>query len=143
MRTTKLRLDDFRFEVRRLAPRDGGGFLIEYPDVPGCIADGETPEEALANGRDALRSVLLTKLEFGDPLPKPHGRARRKTPELDVRTVRARTGLSQAEFARRYRFSVRTLQDWEQGRSKPDAAVRAYLTVIGSNPEIVSTALAS
>jgi antitoxin HicB len=50
---------------------EGEGFLVEFPDVPGCISDGSTPEEALANGRDALKSVLLTKMEFKDPIPKP------------------------------------------------------------------------
>jgi len=54
-----------------LATEDGGGYLIEFPDVPGCISDGEAPEEAIANGRDALKSALLTMKEFGDPVPKP------------------------------------------------------------------------
>src|ERR1039457_6310034 len=38
---------------------------------------------------------------------------------VDVRTLRARSGLSQSEFAREYGFSVRTLQEWESGGSKP------------------------
>lgn len=61
--------------------------------------------------------------------------------ERDVREVRARTGLSQAEFAERFGFSLRTLQEWEQGRAKPDSAVRAYLTVIDREPESVMKAL--
>jgi antitoxin HicB len=39
--------------------------------VPGCISDGETPEEAIRNGRDALKCGLLTLQEFGEPVPKP------------------------------------------------------------------------
>jgi antitoxin HicB len=71
MKRDKLRLEDYPFTIRPLATEDGGGYLIEFPDVPGCISDGEAPEEAIANGRDALKSALLTMKEFGDPIPKP------------------------------------------------------------------------
>jgi putative transcriptional regulator len=60
---------------------------------------------------------------------------------VDVKAVRARSGLSQAQFARRYGFSTRTLQDWELGRTQPPSAVRAYLTVIDRFPETVEKAL--
>ena len=61
---------------------------------------------------------------------------------VDVRAIRTKTGLSQADFAARYCFSVRTLQEWEQGRAQPDGAVRAYLAVIERNPKTVARALA-
>jgi antitoxin HicB len=67
----ELRIDEYPFTIRLLSEDDGGGYLIEFPDVPNCISDGDTPEEAIRNGRDALRSVLLTKLEYGDPTPQP------------------------------------------------------------------------
>ena len=60
---------------------------------------------------------------------------------VDVKAIRANSGLSQSEFARRYGFSVRTLQDWELGRTEPASAVRAYLTVIHRFPETVERAL--
>lgn len=60
---------------------------------------------------------------------------------VDVKAIRAKSGLSQSEFARRYGFSVRTLQDWELGRTQPPSAVRAYLTVIHLFPETVEKAL--
>jgi putative transcriptional regulator len=60
---------------------------------------------------------------------------------IDVREVRERAGLSQGQFAERYGFNPRTLQDWEQGRRNPDSAVRAYLTVIDHNPDAVTKAL--
>ena len=60
---------------------------------------------------------------------------------VDARAIRARSGLSQSEFARRYGFSVRTLQDWELGRTRPPSAVRAYLMVIERFPEAVERAL--
>ena len=61
---------------------------------------------------------------------------------VDVQAIREKTGLSQLRFAERYGFNPRTLQQWEQGRTKPDRAVRAYLMVIDRNPEAVQTALA-
>ena len=67
----ELRIDQYPFAVRPLSEDDGGGYLIEYPDIPGCKSDGETPEEAVINGKDALRCVLLTMMEFGDPIPEP------------------------------------------------------------------------
>ncbi len=60
---------------------------------------------------------------------------------VDVKAVREKSGLSQTEFAFLYGFNPRTLQQWEQGRSKPDNAVRAYLTVIDRNPNAVAEAL--
>jgi putative transcriptional regulator len=62
-------------------------------------------------------------------------------PAVDVRKARAKTGLSQGEFANRYGFNRRSLQDWEQGRRTPDSAARAYLLVIAHNPEAVDKAL--
>jgi len=61
--------------------------------------------------------------------------------EVDVHAIRAKSGLSQSQFAERYGFNPRTLQDWEQGRRKPDSAVRAYLTVIDRNPSAIDNAL--
>ncbi|MFD0935171.1 helix-turn-helix domain-containing protein [Methylobacterium trifolii] len=63
----------------------------------------------------------------------------KRTPQ--VRTIRRALGLSQEEFATRFHIPLGTLRDWEQGRKDPDAAARAYLVVIGRNPEAVSEAL--
>ncbi len=60
---------------------------------------------------------------------------------VDVAAIRAKSGLSQSQFARRFGFSTRTLQDWELGRSQPPSAVRAYLTVIDRYPKTVEKAL--
>ena len=63
--------------------------------------------------------------------------------EIDVRAVRASSGLSRTEFARRFALDPRAVQDWEQGRRRPDRAARAYLTVIARHPEAVIEALAT
>lgn len=52
------KLDDYPFEIRPLSLEEGGGFLISYPDFSDCISDGETVEEALLNGKDALKSTI-------------------------------------------------------------------------------------
>ena len=63
----------------------------------------------------------------------------KRTPQVKV--IRRALGLSQEEFAARFRIPLGTLRDWEQGRKDPDAAARAYLIVIGRNPSAVSEAL--
>ena len=63
--------------------------------------------------------------------------------EVDVKEMRKRLKLSQAAFARRYGFNPARIRDWEQGRSRPDGAVRAYLLVIQREPEAVDRALAA
>jgi antitoxin HicB len=60
-----------RFEIRPLSEEEGGGYLIEFPDYPGCIADGETPEEAMHEGRDALTAYVRTLEELGRAIPNP------------------------------------------------------------------------
>ena len=49
-----------RSQIRPLTKEEGGGYLVEFPDYSGCMADGATPEEAIHEGRDALRSYTLT-----------------------------------------------------------------------------------
>jgi antitoxin HicB len=63
-------MDNYPFTLRPLSTEDGGGFAIEFPDLPGCISDGETPEEAIENGRDALAAYLRSCAKHGDPTPK-------------------------------------------------------------------------
>lgn len=62
---------DYPFEVHRLSEEDGGGYLITFPDLPGCMSDGDSWEEALHNGLDAAQSWLETARLFQDPIPKP------------------------------------------------------------------------
>lgn len=59
----------------------------------------------------------------------------------DVRTIRKRLNLSQSEFADIYHLSLRTLQDWEQQRSRPDMTAIAFLTAIENDPKAVKGAL--
>jgi antitoxin HicB len=68
---TKRNLDSYRVTVRQLSRDEGGGYLAEYPDIPGCMSDGETIEEAIANGREALRDCIEVFKQSGREVPKP------------------------------------------------------------------------
>ena len=72
-------------------------------------------------------------------------RARRvyNPPVPDVKAIRHKLGLSQAEFAQQFGFSVRTIQQWEQGRAIPDRPARILLRVIETAPQAVVRALAA
>ena len=62
-------------------------------------------------------------------------------PEIDVRAIRGRLGLTQQQFAVRFGFNINTLRHWEQGRRIPEGPTRAYLLVIDREPEAVQKAL--
>jgi antitoxin HicB len=71
MKRDDLKLERYRFTVRPMTEEEGTGYVVEFPDLPLCMSDGATVEEAITNGRDALKCCLLTMKEFGDPVPKP------------------------------------------------------------------------
>lgn len=61
--------------VEPLTEEDGGGFLITFPDLPGCMSDGETEMEAIVHARDAFSAWMSARAHMGKPIPKPtrHG----------------------------------------------------------------------
>lgn len=71
MAKTNRNLDAYQFTVRPLSKDEGGGYLVEYPDIPGCMSDGDTIEQAIANGREALRDCIDVFRESGRGVPKP------------------------------------------------------------------------
>ncbi len=62
---------DYPVEIRPLSADDGGGWLATFPDLPGCMGDGDTPQDAVADGYEAAKAWLAVALECGDPIPKP------------------------------------------------------------------------
>ena len=64
-------------------------------------------------------------------------------PEIDVRAIRQSTGMSQAQFAAAYEFSVRTVQEWERGAKKPSGPARTLLRAIKADPEGLRKAIAA
>ncbi len=89
-------------------------------------------------GADLIERMKLVlahdrgEIELEQVWPKP----------IDVKAIRKRVKMSQAEFSRAYCISKRALQEWEQGGRQPDSAARADLTVIAKEPAIVRRALA-
>ena len=61
----------YRFTVRPLTDDEGGGYLIEFPDLPGCMSDGATIEDAITNGLDAMRGWIEAMRAEGHPIPAP------------------------------------------------------------------------
>ena len=61
--------------------------------------------------------------------------------DLDVKAIRTKLKLTQAAFAERFGFSVKNIRNWEQGARQPEGPARAYLVVIGQDPEAVQRAL--
>jgi putative transcriptional regulator len=91
---------------------------------------------------DALTEEQIHAAALSDPDAQPLSDAqlaRMKRPNPKV--VRQALGLSQEEFAARFRIPVGTLRDWEQRRVEPDQAARAYLMVIARIPDAVREAL--
>ena len=76
-----------------------------------------------------------------DNPPRTPERAKRLKRVPQIKVTRRALGLTQEEFADRFRIPLGTLRDWEQGKSEPDQAARAYLTVIARNPRAVTEAL--
>ncbi|GLS87978.1 transcriptional regulator [Cypionkella aquatica] len=83
-------------------------------------------KEALAYAQGAREGYVVHEVEVPDP---------------EVPAIRARTGLSQAEFARSIGVKKATLLNWEQGRRKPDGPARVLLALIAKEPGIVRRVL--
>jgi putative transcriptional regulator len=64
-------------------------------------------------------------------------------PAIDVRAIRLAAGMTQAQFAAAYAFSVRTLQEWERGAKHPSGPARTLLRAIKADPEGLRKALAA
>jgi putative transcriptional regulator len=94
---------------------------------------------------DAMTEAERQAAALSDPDAQPvtpdNEKRMKRTPQVKI--IRRALGLSQEEFAARFHIPLGTLRDWEQSRKEPDAAARAYLTVIARNPQAVSDALQS
>lgn len=67
---------DYPVVIRPLTEDEGGGYLAVFPDLPGCMSDGETPQEALDNAKAALEEWMDTaRGREGFVIPKPGERA--------------------------------------------------------------------
>ena len=92
-------------------------------DINKMIASDADTAPDMAHGRD-WRRVVMPRVP-------------------DVQAIRRKLGMSQSEFATRFGFSVRTVQEWEQGRALPDRPARILLRVIEKSPRTVARAVAA
>ncbi|HEY2885564.1 MAG TPA: helix-turn-helix domain-containing protein [Rhizomicrobium sp.] len=89
----------------------------------------KTSSSIIAGAREALAIVK------GEADPSTY---RIHVPEeIDVKKLRDDLGMTQQVFCKRYGFGLARVKDWEQGRSQPDQAVRAYLKIIRTKPKMV------
>lgn len=64
----------FKYEVIIYWSADDQAFIAEVPELPGCMADGKTPQEALDNAQAVIQEWIETAKELGRPIPEPKGR---------------------------------------------------------------------
>ncbi len=88
-------------------------------------------ESILRGARQALAYARGERAGFAVHVPE----------QVNVKAIRRRLGLSQREFAARFGFKLDAVQNWEQGRRRPEGAARAFLTVIAREPDAVRRAL--
>jgi len=62
-----------KYEIIIYWSNEDRAFVAEVPELPGCMAHGNTPEAALASAHDAVQLWIDTAREFGDPIPEPKG----------------------------------------------------------------------
>lgn len=65
----------YAVSIAPLSDEDGGGFVARVPDLPGCMSDGDTPQDALDNAYDAIICWIEAAREIGRPVPAPSKRA--------------------------------------------------------------------
>ena len=63
-----------RYEVIIYWSEEDEAFIVEVPELPGCMADGATYQEALANAEIVIQEWIETAQELGRPIPEPKGR---------------------------------------------------------------------
>ena len=71
-----MRKPDYAVVIEPLSEQDGGGFLATVPDLPGCMTDGDTREEAARNVEDAIESWLEEARSIGLAIPEPRAAVR-------------------------------------------------------------------
>lgn len=64
----------YKYEIILYWGEEDQAFIAEVPELPGCMAHGNTQEAALPHAREAIQLWIDTAQEFGDPVPQPKGR---------------------------------------------------------------------
>ncbi len=64
----------FKYEIIIYWSETDEAFVAEIPELPGCMAHGDSQESALVKAKEAIQLWIDTAKEFGDPIPEPKGR---------------------------------------------------------------------
>lgn len=115
--------------------------MVDHPDAGAVIqgTGGQRKFRWAASGEQLVESVQeMDEIVKGERSPSREF----NVDAVSIKQLRARSGLSQAKFARLMRVEVTTLQNWEQGRREPAGPAKALLTAIDRDPEHVLRALA-
>ena len=65
---------DSKYEIVIFWSEEDHAYVAEVPELPGCMADGKTYQEALANAEQIIQEWIETAKELGRPIPQPKGR---------------------------------------------------------------------
>lgn len=95
-------------------------------------------EKQFSELKDAIR--LMARHARGESVA---GMRVTEIPEPDIKAIRESANVSQSDFARLIGINLRTLQNWEQRRSRPTGPARALLKIVASNPKAAIKALHS
>lgn len=76
-------MSEYPIVIASLSEEDGGGFVGVVPDLTGCMSDGETADEALANTREAIQEWIATAKRRGMNIPAPNSNAARAKREQE------------------------------------------------------------
>ena len=104
-------------------------------------AISKAAQAALAE-TDWARLDAMTDADIAGQIGANPDAAPDMAPEIDVRAIRRDAGMTQAQFAAAYDFSLRTLQEWERGAKRPSGPARTLLRAIRADPEGLRRALA-
>ncbi len=123
-----------------VARRESDGTVVQVlPDGSTRRLEDKTDWKRLRAMTD--EQVRAAALADPDAQPLTHADFARMKRVPRIKTLRRALGLTQEEFASRYRIPLGTLRDWEQERCEPDQTARAYLIVIARDPQGVMRAL--
>jgi putative transcriptional regulator len=129
-------------ETTIVAKRQSDGTLLQVlPDGATKPLEDKTDWQRLRDMTEDESLAAALADPDAQPLTDEAAARMRRVPR--ARTLRRALGLTQEEFATRYRIPIGTLRDWEQGRAEPDEAARAYLKAIAGNPDAVQEAFRS
>lgn len=111
----------------RVHKAEEGGYWAEFPDLPGCVTEGDTLKETLDNAQEALSGWLASRFERNFEIPTASSMKGKNvylvepSPEVGIplilRKIRTESGLSQKEVAKKLEITYQTYQMWEKPAS--------------------------